>query len=102
MNKHTPGPWRYFINCGREYSIFEASTGHFNSEGKGYDAGKGYAANVLATAENEEDANIIAAAPDMLKLLKGTLRYLRASGNRAKGLQRDISALLEKIGEDAE
>ena len=97
--KHTPGPWGYF-NCGTEYPIFEASTGHFNSEGKGYDAGKGYAANVFATTVNEGDANIIASAPDMLRLLKGTLRYLRASGNRAKGLQRDISALLEKIGEE--
>ena len=97
--KHTPGPWGYF-NCITDYPIFEASTGCFDHKGKGYDAGKGYAANVLATVLNEEDANIIAAAPDMLKLLKGTLRYLRASGNRAKGLQRDISALLDKIGED--
>lgn len=87
--KHTPGPWAYFENCTIGYSIFQA-----NAEDDGYEA------TVLATAEDEDDANIIAAAPDMLRLLKGTLRYLRASGNRAKGLQRDISALLEKIGED--
>lgn len=86
--KHTPGPWAYFENHPIGYSIFQA-----NVEDDGYEA------TVLATVEDEDDANIIAAAPDMLKLLKGTLRYLMASGNRAQGLQRDISALLEKIGE---
>ena len=47
-----------------------------------------------------ENARLIAAAPDMLELLRFTLSYLQSSGNRAKGLQKRIKSLLESIGED--
>lgn len=70
MSNHTPGPWRYFENCAGEYSIFPTSCGHFNSEGKGY------AANILATAESEGDANIIAAAPELLDALETIFEYM--------------------------
>lgn len=91
MSNHTPGPWK--IKCTLDEERFTI----WDKEHR-----------LLAVAYNQDLAHkgpdscvrAIAATPDMLKLLKGTLRYLRASGNRAKGLQRDISALLERIGED--
>ena len=85
MSKHTPGPWE----------AKEDEYGHW-----GIYASGGECIAITEEREDEANARLIAAAPDMLKLLKGTLRYLRASGNRAQGLQRDISALLEKIGEE--
>lgn len=89
MSSYTPGPWRVGPPIFDGDVIFAPpqTEGHRNEV---------VAMGIL----NKADARLIAAAPDMLKLLKGTLRYLRASGNRAKGLQGDISALLQKIGED--
>ena len=62
--KHTPGPWAYFENCTIGYSIFQA-----NAEDDGYEA------TVLATAVDEEDANIIAAAPETVKRAAKNSRF---------------------------
>ena len=90
---HTPGPWKYFRNCDCEYSIFQAGDGHFDANGKGY------AANVLAVVEGEENAKLIAAAPDMKALLKDAVWHLRADGGQAGEFLKRVEELLARIGE---
>ena len=89
MSSYTPGPWWVGPPIFDGDVIFAPP----QTEGRRNEI-------VAMGIFNKADARLIAAAPDMLKLLKGTLRYLRASGDRAKGLQGVISALLQKIGED--
>ena len=67
---HTPGPWRYLKNKGGGYSIFD-----------GGDYQIGYAANVLAKVNIEDDARIIAAAPDMEEWIECTIDHLKMLPN---------------------
>ncbi|MBQ7262154.1 MAG: hypothetical protein IJR14_00390, partial [Synergistaceae bacterium] len=48
--------------------------------------------------QSDRDALLIAIAPEMKKMLVNVLRYLRSSGDRAKGMQGSIVALLERTG----
>jgi hypothetical protein len=71
MSKHTPGPWTVVQDTGAEddyYVITEKE-------------------DVLATGLTEADADLIAAAPDLLAALQNIMGMAQAHVNRAKALR---------------
>lgn len=57
MSEHTPGPWTAMTTRGRECQIIEQQPGTLGV--------------VIAKADTEANAHLIAAAPDLLAALQG-------------------------------
>jgi hypothetical protein len=64
--KHTPGPWKTWpsIHSGRTYVVLNTYK----------DGDRGY----IATAITEEDAQLIAAAPELLEALKAAMAFIES------------------------
>ena len=79
----TPGPW---VNRGAKISTWKPFARSYN---------------VIATVEQEKDARLIAAAPDLLaqcKLFEKCLTYLINSGDSGADLDRDkLREVLAKV-----
>ena len=76
--KHSPGPWKYaraFQNNGPNYYVI--STGKWKSP-------------AIATAEKEEDARLMAKAPDMFSAIQDIISSAQA--NDANSLAEAINA----------
>ncbi|MBQ7263697.1 MAG: hypothetical protein IJR14_08265 [Synergistaceae bacterium] len=89
---HTPGPWKISWGRGTEGRTIRNE----------YDTLVCYMPDCDGGWEDEEqsdrDALLIAAAPEMKEMLEDVLLYLRSAGDRAKGLQGSIVALLKRTG----
>lgn len=77
MSKHTPGPWHYFRGFGSGYFYVE-------SDIPGIGADKQM---LIKIGKSEENAQLIASAPDLLKALKDLVA--RCDGE--EGIQPDRS-----------
>jgi hypothetical protein len=76
--KHTPGPWSFepAFKIGEHWA---AGAAHGVTANDNKDKWRGYVTNVLANSPNAEaNARLIAAAPDMLDALRGSLDALRS------------------------
>lgn len=73
MNKHTPGPW-FWDDKVWDYDPEQQAPWLINSNDDRILSGQ-------ITCLNEADARLIAAAPDLLKALEGTIDWLD-DGNR--------------------
>lgn len=67
MSKHTPGPWRAVDDGDGEYSIWHDYTD---------DQGESYSTWLADGTTSQDDANLIAAAPDLLLVTQGFRRKL--------------------------
>lgn len=65
MSKHTPGPWSYFSDLGR-LIVRRKFDAEFHPDGQAQTR----IAEILPCAYMEENAALIAAAPEMLEALK--------------------------------
>ncbi len=78
MNKHTPGPWMV--------EVLETTT---NIEAK---------SQTVALDVSNNDADLIAAAPDMLEALKAVFMYGCANGGLDTETDELVEAVLKKVG----
>ena len=75
MRSHTPGPWKW--------------DNHGDLRGKGRNAviNPGLRRDVLSAVNYEEDARLIAAAPDLLAALEGVLEAMEETRASRRPLQ---------------
>ena len=95
MSEHTPGPWTACDNNG--YSIWRITAPKYRAES----ASRTIAEVVGDSAETENNARLIAAAPEMFELLSDVRRYVADANLRGDGYAeidlKAIDALLAKI-----
>jgi hypothetical protein len=86
MAKHTPGPWAFIPKYDQYDNVFTASRPHRRI------------ASVFAAGEIEDEntsnANLIAAAPDMLEALKMVLQHGRIDDSESRMAQ--VAAAITK------
>lgn len=89
MSKHSPGPWNWGPDkMDGENTLLDAN---------GDDVAYAYHYDDHVRVPNETDARLIAAAPELLGLLKDALWRLRGAGH--DGLACDAEALIRRIEE---
>lgn len=76
MSDHTPGPWK--VGKG-SWVISENSEGINVSGGTGEEACKYYGGNLICESVGNSNAHLIAAAPDMLIVLKEIVKTIKDS-----------------------
>ena len=87
--QHTPGPWKFgFESVDPEWAIVTIEGGLI-------------IANVNADHRQEANARLIAAAPDMLAVLKDVENALSVMGKETTGLLRVRAAIAKAEGRDA-
>jgi hypothetical protein len=92
MSKHTPGPWNVRFD-GKHFNIDATPTGD-KPEGQSFFIG------YSGMADSEANARLIAAAPEMLEMLKGaakTMRQILRGDMMAKITHADLGDVEEVI-----
>jgi len=104
MNKHTPGPWWFGISCEPERGAvpFDYKSGNFFDNGAIFGAAGEEVVgcgeyNVFSSAAN---VRLIAAAPELLEMLRYCREWLQGSSPKAAARIQAIDALIAKTTED--